>query len=296
MMTTTKRLEIVPLAEALACEIKGIDLGSRLTDDIVEAIKRELDEHSVVLLRRQRITQQQQVDFAARFGPLRVPPIYKYNVDGIHPALHLVSNVLHNDQQIGLADAGVFWHSDAAYMPKPVMYTLLYAVEIPRADDGMSLGNTRFASTLAAYEALPEGTKAKIAGLRAVQSLRQKYEKKVAAGVLKRGTLTKEQYDKAPDRDQPMVRTHPVTRRKSLFISEGHTAGIVGMPDGEAKLLLAELCAFSTQPRFVYEHRWQVGDLVIWDNAATVHKATFDYKLPQRRLLHRCTVEGTEPF
>jgi taurine dioxygenase len=129
-----------------------------------------------------------------------------------------------------------------------------------------------------------------------IQSLRQKYEKKVAAGVLKRGPLTQEQYAKAPDRDQPMVRTHPKTGRKSLYISEGHSAGIVGLADSEAKALLAELCAFSTQPQFVYEHQWRVGDLVVWDNAATVHKATFDYKLPQRRLLHRCTVEGTEPF
>jgi len=147
-----------------------------------------------------------------------------------------------------------------------------------------------------AYEALPAAKKSAIHGLRAVQSLRQKYEKKIAAGVLKRGGLTQAQYEKAPDRDQPMVRTHPVTGRKSLFISEGHTAGIVGMEDTEAKALLAELCAFSTHPRFVYEHRWQVGDLVIWDNPSTVHKATFDYALPQRRLLYRCTVEGTEVF
>jgi taurine dioxygenase len=213
----------------------------------------------------------------------------------MHPALHMVSNVLHNDQNIGLADAGVFWHSDAAYMEKPVMYTFLHGIEIPSAD-GKPLGNTRFASTTAAYEALPDSMKKQLQGLRAIQSLKQKYEKKVAAGVLKRGPLTQEQYNKAPDRDQPLVRTHPVTGRKSLFISEGHTAGIVGMEDTEARSLLAELCAFSTDPKFVYEHKWRVGDIVIWDNAQTVHKATFDYKLPQRRLLHRCTVEGAVPF
>ena len=295
MSLTTESLNVVPLTDSFACEIQGVDLSGPVSEETVQAMRDALNAHSVIVIRNQKISQQQQVDFAAKFGPLRVPPIYKYSVDGIHPSLHLVSNVLHNDKQIGLADAGVFWHSDAAYMKRPVMYTFLYGVEIPHAD-GKALGNTRFASMAAAYDALPAATKEKIRGLRAIQSLRQKYEKKVAAGVLTRGALTAEQYAKAPDRDQPMVRTHPVTGRKSLFISEGHTAGIVGMPDAEAKALLAELCAFSTQPRFVYEHCWQVGDLVVWDNASTVHKATFNYKLPQRRLLHRCTVEGTEPF
>ena len=285
----------VPIKESIACEIKDVDLATPLSEEALEAIKNALHKYAVIVFHDQHISQQQLVDFASRFGPLRVPPIYQYGIDGMHPALHMVSNVLHNDKNIGLADAGVFWHSDAAYMEKPVMYTFLHGIEIPSAD-GKPLGNTRFASTTAAYEALPDSMKKQLQGLRAIQSLRQKYEKKVAAGVLKRGPLTQEQYNKAPDRDQPLVRTHPVTGRKSLFISEGHTAGIVGMSDTEARKLLSELCTFSTDPKFVYEHQWRVGDVVIWDNAQTVHKATFDYKLPQRRLLHRCTVEGTVPF
>jgi len=295
MIVTSAQPVVVPIRESIACEIRNINLAEEIPDDTFETIRSALHEHAVIVFHDQSISQQQLVDFAGRFGPLRVPPIYKYSIDGMHPALHMVSNVLHNDQNIGLADAGVFWHSDAAYMEKPVMYTFLHGIEIPHAE-GRPLGATRFASTTAAYEALPDQVKTRLQGLRAIQSLRQKYEKKVAAGVLKRGPLTAEQYSKAPDRDQPLVRTHPVTGRKSLFISEGHTAGIVGMEDTEARSLLAELCAFSTDPKFVYEHQWRVGDVVIWDNAQTVHKATFDYKLPQRRLLHRCTVEGTVPF
>ncbi len=295
MIVTSAQPVVVPIRESIACEIRNINLAEEIPDDTFETIRSALHEHAVIVFHDQSISQQQLVDFAGRFGPLRVPPIYKYSIDGMHPALHMVSNVLHNDQNIGLADAGVFWHSDAAYMEKPVMYTFLHGIEIPHAE-GRPLGATRFASTTAAYEALPDQVKTRLQGLRAIQSLRQKYEKKVAAGVLKRGPLTAEQYSKAPDRDQPLVRTHPVTGRKSLFISEGHTAGIVGMEDTEARSLLAELCAFSTGPKFVYEHQWRVGDVVIWDNAQTVHKATFNYKLPQRRLLHRCTVEGTVPF
>lgn len=295
MIVTSAQPVVVPIRESIACEIRNINLAEEIPDDTFETIRSALHEHAVIVFHDQSISQQQLVDFAGRFGPLRVPPIYKYSIDGMHPALHMVSNVLHNDQNIGLADAGVFWHSDAAYMEKPVMYTFLHGIEIPHAE-GRPLGATRFASTTAAYEALPDQVKTRLQGLRAIQSLRQKYEKKVAAGVLKRGPLTAEQYSKAPDRDQPLVRTHPVTGRKSLFISEGHTAGIVGMEDTEARSLLAELCAFSTDPKFVYEHQWRVGDVVIWDNAQTVHKATFNYKLPQRRLLHRCTVEGTVPF
>jgi len=295
MIVTSAQPVVVPIRESIACEIRNINLAEEIPDDTFETIRSALHEHAVIVFHDQSISQQQLVDFAGRFGPLRVPPIYKYGIDGMHPALHMVSNVLHNDQNIGLADAGVFWHSDAAYMEKPVMYTFLHGIEIPHAE-GRPLGATRFASTTAAYEALPDQVKPRLQGLRAIQSLRQKYEKKVAAGVLKRGPLTAEQYSKAPDRDQPLVRTHPVTGRKSLFISEGHTAGIVGMEDTEARSLLAELCAFSTDPKFVYEHQWRVGDVVIWDNAQTVHKAIFNYKLPQRRLLHRCTVEGTVPF
>lgn len=295
MAHVMEQIGIVPLGNALGAEIRGIDLAREIGAQALERIKHALNKYSVLVFHDQRISQQQQVDFAGRFGPLRTPPVYKYDVEGHHPSLHMVSNVLHNDRHIGLADAGVFWHSDAAYMRKPVMYTFLYAVEIPQ-QDAKSLGDTRFASTAAAYDALAQEMKQRIAGLQAMQSLRQKYEKKIAAGVLKRGEFTKEQQEKAPDRPQPMVRTHPATGRKSLFISEGHTCGIVGMPDDEARNLLAELTAFSTQPQFVYRHQWKVGDLVIWDNAMTVHKATFDYKLPQRRLLYRCTVEGAEPF
>ncbi|MCE9640424.1 MAG: TauD/TfdA family dioxygenase [Betaproteobacteria bacterium] len=295
MTEAAESVEVVPLAESLGAEIRGVDLARVAGAHTMQSIKDALNRYSVLVFRGQHIAQQRQVDFAAQFGPLRTPPIYKYGVEGHHPGLHMVSNVLHNDRQIGLADAGVFWHSDAAYMERPVMYTFLYAVEVPQTD-GRSLGDTCFASTAAAYDALTPEMKRRIDGLRAVQSLRHKYEKKIAAGVLKRGELTKEQQEKAPDRSQPMVRTHPVTGRKSLFISEGHTCGIVGIPDIEAKTLLSELCAFSTQPKFVYRHQWKVGDFVLWDNATTLHKATFDYKLPQRRLLYRCTVEGGPVF
>jgi taurine dioxygenase len=164
------------------------------------------------------------------------------------------------------------------------------------------LGDTAFASTTAAYEALPEATRKRIAGLKNVHSYRfyrnknmqaQKEEQARGERVVQEHVLTEEQLASVPDVEVPIVRTHPVTGRKGLFINEAHSPSIVGLPKEESDKLLNELCQQVIKPEFQYIHHWQPGDLLMWDNAAVQHKAKFDYDLPLRRLMYRTTVRGT---
>jgi taurine dioxygenase len=186
----------------------------------------------------------------------------------------------------------------------PSLLSALYALEVP-VKDGRVLGATSFASTIAAFEALGEDLKERLQGLRNVHSYRYYREKNVraqreeqarGARTVQEHVLSEEQLKSVPDVEVPIVRTHPVTGRKGLFVNEGHTASIVGLPEEEGARLLAELYAHIVKPEFRYEHEWRAGDLLMWDNVAVQHKANFDYELPLRRLMHRTTVRGSVPF
>ena len=217
------------------------------------------------------------------------------------PEILIVSNILNEQgKAIGAQDAGRFWHSDLSYKREPSLLSALYALEVP-VRGGIALGNTRFASTTAAYDALPEALKQRLGVLKNVHSYRsyrakniraQKEEQALGARVVQEHALTEEQLKSVPDSEVPIVRTHPVTGRKGLFVNEAHTSHIAGLAGPEGDTLLAQLYAHIVQPEFQYEHHWQAGDVLMWDNAAVQHKATFDYDLPLRRLMHRTTVRG----
>jgi taurine dioxygenase len=221
------------------------------------------------------------------------------------PEILIVSNVLDEEgNAIGSQDAGRFWHSDLSYKREPSMLSALYALEVPEKA-GRVLGDTSFASTTAAYEALPEETRQRIAGLKNVHSYRHYRAKNIAAQkseqarggrVIQEHVLTEEQLKSVPDVETPVVRTHPVTKRKGLFVNEAHTSHISGMPREDSDMLLAQLYRHIVRPEFIYTHTWRAGDLLIWDNCAVQHKATFDYDLPLRRLMYRTTVRGTPAY
>jgi taurine dioxygenase len=205
---------------------------------------------------------------------------------------------------IGAEDAGRFWHSDLSYKEMPSLLSALYAIEVP-IKNGKVLGNTSFASMTAAYEALPEDLKQRLQGMKNVHSYRyyrdknaraQREEQARGARVVQEFTPTAEQLKSVPDSEAPIVRTHPVTGRKGLFVNEAHTSHIVGLPQAESEALLRQICAHVVKPEFRYEHHWRAGDLLMWDNVAVQHKANFDYDLPLRRLMYRTTVRGTAPF
>ena len=292
------------LGERLGAEISGVDLSRPLDDATFARISDAFFEHQVVVFRGQRLAPAQQVAFTRRFGELEQHVRKEHRLAEV-PEILVVSNVLdERGSAIGVQDAGRFWHSDLSYKQAPSLLSALYALEVP-VKDGVVLGATSFASSIAAYEALPEALQGRLEGVRNVHSYRyyrtknvqaQKAEQARGGRVVQEYTPSEEQLRSVPDVEAPVVRTHPVTRRKGLFVNEAHTACLVGLPEDESAALLAELCAHIVKPAFRYEHQWRAGDLLMWDNVAVQHKANFDYDLPLRRVMHRTTVRGTAPY
>jgi len=297
-------ITINKMGKHIGAEIKGIDLSQPMDDSTFARVSKAFFDNEVVVFRNQKITPEQQIAFTRRFGVLEQHVRKEHRLEG-YPEILIVSNVL-NDQgkAIGVEDAGRFWHSDLSYKQLPSLLSALYALEVP-VKDGVVLGHTNFASTVAAYDALTEDMKRKLGGLNNVHSYvyyrnkniqAQKAEQAQGDRVVQEHVLTPEHLAQVPDAEMPIVRTHPVTGKKGLFINEAHTSHIVGLSKAESEALKNEICAHVIKPEFQYVHQWQAGDLLMWDNCAAQHKANFNYRLPLRRVMHRTTVRGTAPF
>lgn len=282
-------VSIHPFETALGAEVRGLDLSRPMDDEDFAMVREAFETHSVLLARDLELTPEQHIAFTRRFGELQQHVLDQWRHPE-YPEILIVSNIKDRDRHIGVPHAGRYWHTDLSYMVAPSRGSMLYAIEIPKVE-GRTLGDTRFTSTVAAYEALPDETKARIADLSATFSLSHHRSKLMAEGVDDK-PLTPEQQAKVPVAVHKIVQEHPVTGRKCLFINEGHAVEILGLPEDEGRELLDMLCRHVTSPEFVYRHRWRVGDLLMWDNVATQHIATFDYALPQRRYLHRTTLAG----
>ena len=292
-------ITVTRIGKHLGAEISGVDLSQPLDDNTFAQIANAFFDNEVAFFRNQHLTPAQQIAFTRRFGTLEAH-VRKESRLGGHDEIFVLSNKLDaNGKAIGAQDAGRFWHSDLSYKRQPSMLSALYAVEVP-VKDGVALGNTYFASSTAAYAAMPEATKQRVDSLRNVHSYREYRLKNYAAqqGEEQRGIRTvqehaptPEQLASVPDTEMNVVRVHPVTKRKGLFINEGHTAYLTGISRAESDAELASLYAHIIQPEFIYGHSWRVGDLLMWDNIAVQHKATFDYD-PLPRLMYRTTVRG----
>jgi len=273
----------------------GAEIACDLAQDFDEATFREIEhafhDNIVVVFRGQTLSNERHIEFSRRFGELEIHIVRKYLLPGF-PEILLISNIRDDrGEHIGLADAGFTWHSDTSYRRRPSRCSLLYAKEVPQRD-GRPLGDTVFANAIAAYEALSESMKKRLAGLRAIH----RYSARRRGADSPRPKLTQAQLEETPDIAHPIVRTHPYTGRKSLYVTAGECVGIEGMPKDEAVDLIAELDTHCVRPEFLYRHKWQVGDLLMWDNTSSMHLAICDYALPDRRLMHRTTVIGTVPF
>ncbi len=287
-------IRVNELGPGVGAEVTGVDVKAGLDDRAFNIVRDALHEYSVVVLPGQDLPPEDQIAFTRRFGEMRTSFYNRYGVPGF-PELSVVSNILDDKgEAIGIADAGMLWHTDASYLPRPDMYTLLYGIDIPQAG-GASLGDTVFASSWRAFEALPPEMQSRLRGLRAMHSFIDHLEKKRQAGNLKRAPLTEKQKAELPDVLHPVVRTHPVTGRPCLYVTEGHTSRIEGLGDEESDALLKQLADHLHDPRFHYRHRWTKGDLLIWDNCSAHHLAIFDYGTKPRRL-HRAGVLGTVPI
>jgi taurine dioxygenase len=287
-MPKASKIQVIPSGAPLGAEIVGADLSEDVDDDTFRAIDAAYNEHMVIVLRNQQLTPAQHLRFARRFATLEISPRTQFALPD-YPEILILSNILNaNGQPIGNADARRTWHTDLSYTATPPHGPLLYAVEVPYNEHGEALGETLFVSTAAAYEALPAARQQSLLGLRAVH---RAGAKQYAPGS-QLGYAVKD----LPDVIHPVIRTHPVTGRRAIYVRAGECVGIVGMPDEEALPLIQELSDFVTRPEFLYRHQWHVGDLLTWDNCCAQHLAVKDYDLPQRRLMHRVTVNGSVPM
>jgi taurine dioxygenase len=276
-------------AAPVGTEVIDVDVSQPLDEATFRAIQDVFHERGVLVFRDQQLTEQQHIDFSRRFGELEIHVAKEYLKPG-HPEILVVSNVIENGRNIGLADAGQYWHSDLSYVANPSRCSLLYALEVPMRD-GHVLGETLFASAANAYDTLPNPLKARLENARAIHRYADRYKKQQNAGG--RGALTDEQLRRVPDVSHPAIRAHPLTARKVLFVNEGFTAFVEGMPRTESDLLLQELFTHIVRPEALYTHRWRRGDLLMWDNCLVQHRAIRNYELPLRRLMHRTTVAGS---
>jgi taurine dioxygenase len=289
-------IKVRPTGAALGAEIQGVDLSHDLDDATFKQIVDLWHEHEVIFFRDQKLTPAQHVAFSRRFGELELHVRKDCCRPGYHE-LFVVSNIIVDGKPIGSQDAGLFWHSDLCYLSVPSRGSLFYALEVPHDANGKPLGDTKFASSTAAYNALSPDIKNRIEGRKAVQSYKKGYYRERNAGPRK--TLTPEQEARTPDVAHPIVRTHPFNGKKCLFVNDGYTAHIAGMEGAqyaEGEALLNALIAHSTKPEFIYQHSWRVGDFLLWDNCLVQHQAVPDYQLPMRRHMERTTLTGTAPF
>ncbi len=284
----SQTFEIVPFDAPVGAEIIGLDISRPLCESDFARIHRAHLDHHVLVFRDQRVSPDDHVEFSRRFGELEIHVLHQFQLPR-HPEILIVSNILENGQPIGLGDAGVYWHSDISYKPKPSLGSLLHAQELPAEG-----GDTLFADQHLAWEALSPELQRRILPLKAEHSYLAKYEELRAKNPW-RPKLSQAQIDQVAPAVHPVVRTHPETGRKALFVSEHFTTRIVDLPKEEVDALLAELFAHSVRPEFIYRHQWRPHDLVFWDNRSLMHLAagTPDHL---RRRLNRTTVVGDAPF
>jgi len=275
-----------PLSEVLGVELRGLDLSSPLEAGAERDLMHAFLTRHLVVVRDQSLSTDQQHALTLVFG--EAEGSIAESVDGKrYPIVNTVTNfdASGNPSANPYTKSNYFWHTDKAYQAAPCMLTMLHAVELPPHG-----GETKFANMLAAYIALPEATKRRIDPLQAVHSL--KHMRKASDS----RQPSRTELERSPPVSHPLVRTHPATGARSLYIGI-HCAGIVGMADDEARVLLAELEAHATQPQFIYTHTWRAGDLVFWDNRCLMHRGLTNFDMAAyRRVLNRSTVKGDVPY
>lgn len=273
-----RHIEVRPIAGALGAEIHGVDIGRPLDGALVAELRQAFLDHLVIFFRNQTLTPQQQLAFAQRFGE----PVEYPQLKGL-PDCPLITPVIKLEHE--RVNFGGVWHSDTAYLERPPMGSMLYAVEIPPYG-----GDTLFANQYLAYESLSEGLKKTLTGL-------------VGINASTKADASRTREDRLRDAgaelkvlvgEHPVVRTHPETGRKALYVNVGHTTGFKGWTEEESRPLLDHLFAHQVRPEFTCRFRWEPGSLAFWDNRCAQHNPVNDYH-GFRRVMHRVTLVGDRP-
>jgi alpha-ketoglutarate-dependent 2,4-dichlorophenoxyacetate dioxygenase len=277
-------IQVSPLHPTLGAEVRGVNLTRALTSEVFAEIEAAFNSYGILVLPGQPVSDEQQLAFSRLFGPLEVNPNYAGAKMRLRPDVADISNldaegrVLARDDRRNLFNLGnQLWHTDSSFKQIPAKCSLLSARELPSSG-----GETEFTDLRAAWDALPQSRKRAFDGLIVEHSI---FRSRSQIGF---ADFNDEIFKQLPPVPQVLVRHHPASCRTSFYLAS-HASHIIGWPVEEGRALIEELIAFSTQPQFVYQHRWTVGDLVIWDNRCTMHRGR-PYDDTQRRVLHRTTV------
>lgn len=277
---SSDKFQARPLTPGIGAEITGVDLSRPTSDEVFAKILDAWHKSLVILFRDQHLSEDDQVRFGERFGPPAVSHTPRFTTK--NPAVMLISNVRENGQLIGaLPDGEMHFHTDQCHQERPAMASMLYSLEVPSKG-----GNTLFANGYMAYETLPDAMKRRIEGRKALNA----YDYDNASTL--RGTKVREGI---PSYWHPIVRTHPATGRKALYVNRLMTVAIEGLSEQEGNDILNALFEHQEQPQFIYEHVWRPHDLLLWDNRCALHART-DFSAAERRLMRRLTILGEKPF
>lgn len=278
-----KTIGVKPVSGALGAEIEGVDLSKDLSNETFDDIHQAFLDHVVIFFRDQHITHEQHKAFGRRFGTLNIHPYVK-GMDG-HPEIMQI--VKEPEDRINF---GGGWHSDMSFLEEPALGSILYAREVPPYG-----GDTLWANQYLAYEALSGGMKKMLEGLKAVHTAKGEYSERGASAQKRSSMQVSTAGDDAPSFEHPVVRTHPETGRKALYVNPAFTEKFVGMTKRESRPLLSFLFEHCTQEPFTCRFRWTKNAIAFWDNRAAQHFALNDYH-GHRRHMERVTVNGDRPF
>lgn len=278
-MTT---LTIEPISPALGAIVSGVRLADPLDDAARRQIEQALLDHHVLFFRDQPLTPTQQANFAARFGDLHIHPIY--------PSSPEQREVIVLDTAVTDVRDNAIWHTDVTFLETPALGAVLAAKQLPPYG-----GDTLWASGIAAFEALSKPLQRLLDGLTATHDISKSFPQERFGATDADLARLEEARKKNPPRSHPVIRTHPVTGRKALFVSDGFTTRINELEPTESRAILDLLFAHFARPEFTVRWRWRENDVAFWDNRVTQHYAVDDYR-PQRRVMHRATILGDKPF
>ena len=292
-------IEVEPTGAALGADIEGVDLARELSLDAVDAIKQAWADHLVLRFRGQRLDDDQLMRFSAHLGELDWAPViaasrvkipgedrYVEAAEEGRRYISVISNIVENGKAIGALGAyESIWHTDMSYNPEPPCASALYALEVPPSG-----GDTGFANMYLAYETMPDGLRQQVEG-----RLCRHDSTYNSAGELRRGFSEVTDPRKAPGADHPIIRTHPVTGRRALFLGRRRNAYIPGLELEDSDRLLDALWAHAARPELTWYQQWRIGDLVLWDNRCVMHRRN-EFDPNSRRLMHRSQIKGDRPY
>jgi len=283
-------IEVVPTGAALGAVVSGIDISAPLSESDMEAVQQAWLDHQVLLFRGQKISDDDLVRFSKHFGELDLAPASATDMAGSQalsrPEIWIISNVKENGRPIGaLGDKEADWHTDMSYVAKPPKASVLYSLEIPPTG-----GDTSFANMYKAYEELPEDLRVFVEQHRCFHDAST-----TSVGETRAGFESVTDIRQMPGEMHPMMRTHPETGGRTLYLGRRRNAYVEGLSASESDAMLDRLWAHCEQKKFAWTHQWALGDLLIWDNRCTIHRRD-SFDASSRRVMHRTQIKGDRPF